>query len=365
MFYYDVISNGVLIMNIQEPDPSMQKIQEVNAALDKVIKSQKNINGHVYLVINSKTGKIETTNDKAQASSMREVLIMLDELTKTSLTNADIKSNRQAIYELRPKFDTFMKTYENKERKFFPKILYKIVSFVRGIFQLKEQIQENIDNRLAIYGYKNKGEKNEKSMGYAKYAERELYKRKMQEGSVNQFDKIKDSSDLDILAISKAFDEELYKEFSPRWAKEQGAVEFVSGTFGDVLTELTDQVESEQFSAEEAKAQFFSLLKGRLLQKNRETLELDRETFKDLVGSRVKDGKGVKVPKDMDVKSEEVLKLITDYNTGVWQEGEKTLTKDIMDEEMFAKMNQALSKILDTGIFKTVLNNYFSQVVNG
>jgi hypothetical protein len=347
-----------------------QRIDAINYALSQAVESRKqgNAEGRTYLVIDTKTGMIGTTSDKTQASSMKQVMSTMNELSREIFNDrGDQSLNRDSIKKLRSNFSTFMRQYENKERGFFGKIAHQISSFVNGFFKLDEQINDNLDHRLAAYGLKEQVKKNGetiiKTVAYEKKQPEIVLQRKMAEEGINQLDKIKDAPNLSPLRISKAFGEELNKAFESKWGYEKAASAFVIASFDTLLSDLTDQVENQQLSPEEAAQKFLSQLKDHILKNNEEKLELDRETFRDLVGDWVQDGKGSKRPDSLDMSDPAFKKLVKDYNSGDWKVGEeRTLTQKVMNDETLKKMLNALDTTLNNETFEALLTHYFSQI---
>lgn len=368
-------------MSIQEPKPAddsrMNKIDSMSSALEKAIKSrqQGTLQGHEYLVIDSK-GQIKTTTDDTKASSMKKILVTLNELSEEILKDADVLSiDRAKIFELRGRLDTFIQQYEDKDRGPFGNLVHCIIYYVNNFSELTQQTQENLDKRLATYGHK-KGklrpidsEKRElgsittqrKSIAYATYANFKNIERKRQEQNINQLDKIKNSTNLSILRISKAFAKELKKGFPVQWANEKSAFSFVTRSFYDVLEQLTNEVQSKKISSEDVAKTFSLRLFNYLLEKNRYQEEIDRTTFKEVIGSLL-GGKGQPAD-DINITSVDIAKLITDYKDKTWKENEeRMLIYDIMDKEIFSKMEKALIPIIDSETFVNVLTNFFSQI---
>lgn len=357
-------------MSVEGTNINPQSIKEINTILDQAVKS-KTGGPHVYVVIHSQSKLVGLTYDKNLASSMKEVAFWMHDISQKVFQ--DPSMNRDEIRKLRHNFNKLKLNLKGSERKEERGILQRISEFVSFIFfgkttKLIEKTEENLDKGLSSYGKEQVRNKQDESIvtrtiDYAKHAERRLEAQKKAEVDIDQLEKIKDLENLEMRDIEKAFSEELFKVFNPRWAHEKVACALVTEVFEDMLQSLSDKVESGESSPAEAIAQFKSGLVDEIHKKNRIKHELDRETFRDLMGTKVKDGLGDKISNDIDLSLPKIKELIKKYNEDKWTEGQiEILEYDIMNDLHFEKMEAALNVITSRDAFQGALIRYFNQI---
>jgi hypothetical protein len=355
-----------------------QPIENINDILGTVIESRKGkSHEHVYLVI--KSGQISTTKNKKEASPMKEVLLTLKAISHEIFSDIDKQAiSREAVKAFRIHLDNFILThYLDEKRGFFKDRIRLIMFYVRGFFNLTQEIQNQLDMRMSAYGYKNhpkkvygenvqytpNGQIISKTLEYKRTINYEECKIRHEEEEINQFEKIKESVHLDSEDISKAFGIELNKALGKtKWSK--GAIRFITESFDHVLEQVVNQVEVGTLSSEQEIKKFHEIFIEYLNSRNRETIELDREMFRDMVGERVIDGIGRSTIEDIDVRSTEFQQLVKDYNDQTWKTGEnKSLTLIYMNEEDFSKMNEVLNKVINNQDFKAVIDHLFVNLL--
>lgn len=340
-----------------------QNIDEINKALEQTVQSRKQAGktGHIYMRIDSKNQQIELTTDKKLASSMISINHFFYKYSKQVAEDRSIP--RIEVKNLRHNFIHLSKAYVDKERSFFGKIFYIFSSYIAKF--LRNETVYKLDQHLHNY------QAGEQTLRYDKYAENIVNEKMAAEANINQFNKIKNNDYLNINLISKAFERELNKDIKTVFSRDKASFEYILGCFDDLLNQLSTQVEQGGITSQGAVNQFEAYLATQLLAKNTEHLEVDRETFKDLVGKRVDGGIGSKIPVSLGM-TKEIKDLIAEYNDDTWvdkkdEKGEvinpRTITYDRIEEDQMGKISNALSKIINNEDFKATLVNYFSQVL--
>lgn len=251
----------------------------------------------------------------------------------------------------------------------------------------KTQLPEDSNERVARYGYNKKEatlrpinpetkkiigskiRKYQQSISYSTYAAKKVRKQEIQEQNINQFDKIENSENLNLLSISKAFEKELVKALNENLNEKMiRALPFVTTSFSNVLDQLTNEFLSpkttKQIYPKDIENIFSSRFFDDLSKKNRYTEQIDREIFKAIAGVNVKGGTGKPV-EEINFDSPDIQALIRDYNQGTWGEEERTLTYKVMDDETFSEMKIALNKVIENESFKKVLIKFFFSKEKG
>lgn len=386
---------------------NLEIIKDINKQLDVVVKQGHTHEGRFYIVVDPKTFDISLTPIKSMASSMKEVAQWMDQVSQKILQNPE-RLNRADLVKLQHNFQELTKLYQTKERGFFTNIAYKVYNLLTSTNKLmiesgaklksiKTAIKEeeakpekdygkvekfrklikNIDEEVVIKreDFQTQDAVVDSSIEYADSQGHVRAKKRYEISKTNQLEKIQADEDLDFDTLLKATQVEFDKEFKnsvppARMVNRSVSNMFklssglVKGLLYDVLDEVSRDVESNQLNREEALQKFKTLIKTDILDKNHETLEVDRSTFRDLVGSLVKDGNtGMGPIETIDLDSPQVEKLVKDYNDDSWVEGEeRPLEYTLMDDKMIGEVDTALNNLFNSPSFNEAVLNYFHQI---
>ncbi len=154
--------------------------------------------------------------------------------------------------------------------------------------------------------------------------------------------------------LTDAFEKQLVKHYPDKFSDQRTAINFVKGTMTDVLSEFYVQVKNRQLSLSDAVNNFKDEFIKQLKAKNKNEVELDAETLKDILGEHI-GGKSANVPEDFPAdifaqKKEEYAE--TNEVTSVIYTDE--FIKD------WENMTPALEKVMDNAAFKNLLQKCFT-----
>lgn len=169
----------------------------------------------------------------------------------------------------------------------------------------------------------------------------------------------KAQSTIDAYSLMNKFQEEIgYKFYMPTER------DFIIKSFDTVLNELINAIEQKQCKPEKAANDFKVKVIAKVMNESSETISVsvDREDFKYLMGSMVKDFKGglqlPKIPITPHIK-----KLIEDYDSGKWKDGEeKIISYHNIEPENREKIKPSLDTILSDKSFQDGLLQYFQSI---
>lgn len=134
--------------------------------------------------------------------------------------------------------------------------------------------------------------------------------------------------------------------------------QYVFDRFGGTLNTLAEKIEVGSISAKAATNQFLAVFLKDLTDHNQETLKLDKETFKNLVGKKV-GGQGGRPALPYTSK---LIKLIKEYKAGTWKDGQ-TRQFSYANIEQLGVIKDELKKNLQKDLhFLKALNRYFADV---
>lgn len=357
--------------NIDFPSKIPQDIKDINFVLEWALHSKSS--KRLYVVIDPRTNSIGLTQNKKLATPTKKIAIWVNQFSKQAVQNNSV--DRSALRSLNDRLFEVGKMFKNS-KGFFQKIIDRI--FGDKISKDIDETYVGIEKRLATYGMQKRpkffvefdkaGKREKKShkdmeqtLSYEKHAQNIKADKLKQDGIIDHFEKVKNLEDPSAQDITRAFNDQFSKVFDAKWAPEKAAYMLVTSVFDDLLQEDSDLIET--MSPEETLSWFKKQLLLNIVAKNSETLVMDRDTFRDLMGNKVKDGMGNKIPESIDTGSSQVRKLIKEYNENSWTNGmEKTLEYDIMDGKSLAKMKSALLPIINSEDFNSALLKYFSHL---
>jgi len=357
--------------NLGSPSPGEipQNIGDVNAILGRFAESRQpnvsNVQGRLYLVIDARTNTIGLTSDKRHASSLKEVAGWINEFAQKTLSSGP--ATREEINDLRARCHVLVESLPKTR-------LQKIAGVLFGYKTAKEAIQQvgyAIDDHLSSYGKVQKSRtlvdfsdpKNpikstremDKSLSYADYGERQA---KLKSDVRNNFEKTKDLEEIDQEDITGAFNDELAFGLYPKFPADRNMHRLATGAFEDLLDQFSE--DKRGLSPAELLTNFKSQLRAAIEKRNHVRESVGRDTFRDLMGNKVKDGKG-KPADDIDLNS--VKQLIQEYNDGTWPpEEERMLEYDAIPPDKLRKKMQLLASIIDSEAFHGVMLKYFGSL---
>lgn len=367
-------------------------IQEINSVLEQVISSRSGDGkGRLYVVIHLNSGMIGTTSNKRLASSMSEIAQFVQEradrmIEQSPEAGGDAQKQIKSLQNLKKSFFTLCEQYEQKHQSILARIAH-FFSFSKTFRKTSELIAKTTKhlnsqiNRVHLstipqsdtdYGKYTRdinGKETECGLSYANYAAKRGMQKAVGESElgITPFSKLSESK-INQENLINTLKVELSAHFNLGFRSDGMAVSFTLDMFNEILEKLNSEVIADQISPEEALSQFENRLKEAIISKNEETIEFDRETFRDIVGRMVKDGRGSPA-KNFPSDHPDVKMLIREYNQDLWVDkknsaGEvinpRKLTYKNMDEAILQKMDNELSQILKREEVKNVLLRFFS-----
>ncbi len=358
-------------------------IGSINTVLDQVnISREKNAQGpHLYVVVHPIAHTIGITHDKANASSLYTISEFIKTISVSIFNDIETRTmNRKQILALSNHMATFVKKSQKKG------LLAKVTAYICSFFAKTKQthtnfgnIQENIEKNLYTYGYREKEKeiidpKTKKPfkslviqqvLGYSKEAAKRLEQRRIKEEQekITEWTKFFNyPHNRSIEQFSKAFAEELYPNFNHQFYDQKVQYKLISDIFTDILSDMTIAIEKNELSPDEAFEQFEERFGNRILEKNHYSEAIDCNTFRDMMGRYVKDGKG-KVAQDIPGDVDLITAWIEDYNNDTWkQDEERTLEYKLISDQDLFNLNTVLTTIVESKNFKEALSLYFHGV---
>ena len=150
------------------------------------------------------------------------------------------------------------------------------------------------------------------------------------------------------------------KEYKNIFEEGLRGINFLSRIFEEALAETSKKIVEEKIEPSRRIHKFFQCFFG----KHRKTEykeKITREIFKDLIGNRVAGGLGIKTP--LDIHDPLIKKLINDYKTGTWKEGE---TREIVIPYISSTEDRNFRPVLDAiqqlPEFTSIMTRYFESL---
>lgn len=284
---------------------------------------------NAYVVISGQLAGV--TKDKKLASNFS----VINSFIRTILDQKDaLKLKNKDIASLKRSFNKICKTQAR---------WYNFISIIFTRMYLKSALKPisfSTTTSTKIYDYGKNS--NGKSLTYACDRENKLKQTPKEDLSAyNQ------SGDVDFHKLSRAFQTELKKKFTVKFEAERIAYDHICCTFDELIDELANKIECKELTPSAAKEAFKEQFMPKILAKKTSTDEIDRPTFIDLVGERVKGGKGSGLSENMPF-TPQIKQLINDCNDGQWATDElKVLTYDYITPEKMAKVRREVVAICE------------------
>lgn len=138
----------------------------------------------------------------------------------------------------------------------------------------------------------------------------------------------------------------------------KAALAFLENLFSDLLHEGADRVEAKEMTPQQIVDSLLPRMRQLITKKNHETVTVNPAEFRDLVGSKVKDGSG-KIQTSIPMSA--VRALIAEYDAGRWTnpEDERSFSYDNIDASLMKKAEEQLTAILENPQFLNALRRYF------
>lgn len=357
--------------NVGSPAESPQNIKDINAIFNRletsrspnILKTQRRL----YLVIDTQTQMLGLTFDKKNASSLKQVARWINEFTQKTLSSDSV--SREEIKNLRERCSIFA---ESLPETLFQKTLNLLFDYRTEKGAAKETCY-TLDDRLADYGKRQRqrvlvdlsdpnnpikhNQEVSETISYATHGEMQANSK---DRVKNSFEKIKDLEKPDEEEITEAFNDELGAKLSSKWASDRAIHKLVTGVFQDLLNQFSKS--QGEWTPEELLADFKKQLGTAIEKRNHVSESIDRDTFRDLIGEKVNDGKR-KPADDINLSSQGVKKLIEEYNNGNWLPNEERLLEyDVMNTDDKDKLQKIVEPILNSEAFDTTIINYFKRL---
>lgn len=326
------------------------------------------------------------TTDKEKASDFKAI----NSFVKKILSNKNLTASQ--LVKLRKDFRLLSNTkahWFNKIRAYFTqraiddnlKVRFSAQS-MRGDARDIESVSTEVRHDYGTTANpRNKDKK--KTLTYEKFAPAERGKElqakaeKLALSEQSYLEEYNSSGEVSSKMLIDAFSEDLRIElmrkgegnkslFQIDFLTQKDAYNYTCHIFEEVMNALSEDVEEGRLTPQEAVAAFKERFIQEIAAKNAETIKVDRDTFRDLVGKKVPDGFGDKITIPV---TPQLKQFIKDYKDGTWKEGEErgfsyeNISKDIKESER-AHLNTSLEKLAGSENLQKALLAYFQSVLN-
>lgn len=322
------------------PMKEPNRIENYNRAFEEVIASRapsSNINSrYKYLKVNKSTGEIGTTENKNEASPLKDINEVMAKVKKSNLS-----ANQGPYQKLANNFKQFIETLPHQDL-IANQIITKMTHPPDKRFALDEETTAHAKDEKTNYG----GHK-----AYEKMALAQQDAGFETEFKVNQLQKIGLYEQVGIEDIAEALSKEIDKKINP------SKPEFIHFAISNALHSLTQwkkeaDKKGEAFDPVSAE-EFVDMIQDELDARNVHKEEIDKETFREMLSKKTQ-----KLPES--VTGESAEKLIFEFNSGAWKDGEtRTLEYQEIDENMMNKYVKTLSRFKTNAHLQAVLDQYF------
>jgi hypothetical protein len=298
-----------------------------------------------YLVVDAKTGASYTTIDPKKASPIAEISKLVeyhsqryDAADQGSKENQGIKDLIKHFTHLLPEHK---KTSVQSKRSLWESFLEKVPNPLPKIASLLNIKKE--DDQFDDY----------------------IQSPVLFEDKIEFLNGRSKAHPLTIDQVTAGFRKEININF---YGSSERALEFVERAFYEAVNETAEEIKNGKIGVEDAILRVEEKIGDYMIKNNRETIEVDREAFRDLMGSLAKAGIGNKSPH---LHSEQLKRLIQEYDNGTWQDekdenGEATHLRKIeienLSPQLFNKLNRFLTLLFESNAMKELLTNYFNSV---
>lgn len=358
-------------------------INTVNNAIKKVVNSQHSVqDGRLYFIVHKDTGSFGLTTNKKQASSVHEVVSWIHEISENIFNHPENYIERKAILKLSNNTNTFLKQFKQSqtstEKNYFFDRIFRALSFFfqgKSIEGLIDNIQENLEKSLYTYGHSEKTyvpvdpeTKQTRApltirttVKYSAEARKQRNRKRKAEfaNGITVWNKLT-KSNISIKRFSEAFSSHFYEVFKNQIKdkKDEVLYDFVESLFFEFLNQNKGRTSSTR-AIKTFKDKFIKLI----VKKNHQKMQgIDREIFRDIVGTLVHDGRDMRPAKDLPCDHPTIKQWIRDYEDRTWKSKEvREFRYDLMDKKKLKSVTAAVKEVMDRKAFKKALAMYIKE----